>query len=85
MAYSPRPNFVLSLFRELLNTFIHSSGDDPLLARAHRLLQEKPAQAKDFTCLIPVIVGIILNLLVSFVPLSESLSLRWLMAARSNM
>ncbi|PKX95155.1 uncharacterized protein P174DRAFT_510974 [Aspergillus novofumigatus IBT 16806] len=67
MAYSPRPNFVLSLFRELLNTFIHSSGDDPLLARAHRLLQEKPAQAKDFTCLIPVIVGIIFNLLIQYV------------------
>jgi hypothetical protein len=72
MAYTPRPNFLLSLFRVLLNTFIHSSGDDPLLARAHRLLQEEPAQAKNLTCLMPVIMGIILNLLVSFVPLSES-------------
>jgi hypothetical protein len=68
MAHTRRPNFVLSLFRELLNTFIHSSSDDPLLARAHRLLQEEPAQAKTFACLIPVIVGIILDFLVSFAP-----------------
>jgi hypothetical protein len=77
MAHTRRPNFVVSLFRELLNTFIHSSSDDPLLARAHRLLQEEPAQAKTFACLIPVIVGIILDLVVSFIPLSESPSFLW--------
>lgn len=65
--------FICEAFRELLNKFIHSSGDNPLLAQALTLLQEEPAQANNLTCLIPVAVGIILKLLVSFVALSNLL------------
>ncbi|KAE8395591.1 hypothetical protein BDV23DRAFT_145235 [Aspergillus alliaceus] len=67
MAYTPGPNFLLSLFRQSLNTFIHSSGDYPLLARAHRLLQEEPGQANSPVLLIPITVGIALHLLIQYV------------------
>lgn len=65
MSYTPSTNFFLTLFRELLNTFIHSSGDDPLLARTHRLIQPEPAQSKNIVLLLPIGLGLVLNILVS--------------------
>lgn len=65
MSYIPSTNFFLILFREFLNTFIHSSGDDPLLARAHRLIQPEPAQSKNILLLLPIGLGLVLNILVS--------------------
>ncbi|KAB8199667.1 hypothetical protein BDV34DRAFT_217862 [Aspergillus parasiticus] len=67
MAYQPRPHFLLTLFRELLNTFIHSTGDDPLLARTHRSFQNQPAQTNNILLLVPITLGLILNLLIRYI------------------
>ncbi|PIG82361.1 hypothetical protein AARAC_009291 [Aspergillus arachidicola] len=67
MAYQPRPHFLLTLFRELLNTFIHSTGDDPLLARTHRSFQNHPAQTNNILLLVPITLGLILNLLIRYI------------------
>lgn len=56
---------LLTLIREFFNTFIHSSGDDPLLARAHALLHPEPTESNDVTLCIPIVGGIILDVLVS--------------------
>jgi hypothetical protein len=66
MAYTPRPQFLLNLFREIFNTVIYSAGDDPLLARAHQLFQKDPAQTNNILFLAPISLGIILKLLVSY-------------------
>ncbi|PYI01614.1 hypothetical protein BO78DRAFT_245087 [Aspergillus sclerotiicarbonarius CBS 121057] len=58
--------FLLTLFREFLNTFIHSSGDDPLLARAHGLLNPEPTQGNHVIVLIPIVGGIILDVLIRY-------------------
>ncbi|KAE8320456.1 hypothetical protein BDV39DRAFT_41794 [Aspergillus sergii] len=67
MAYQPRPHFLLTLFRELFNTFIHSTGDDPLLARTHRSFQNQPAQTNNILLLVPITLGLILNLLIRYI------------------
>ncbi|PWY72956.1 hypothetical protein BO70DRAFT_389268 [Aspergillus heteromorphus CBS 117.55] len=64
IAYTPRPKSVLALFRELLNTFIHSSGDYPLLRQTHELFPAEPVE-RNFTLLIPIIARIILDLLTN--------------------
>lgn len=56
--------FFLTLFRELFNTFILSAGDYPLLARAHGILQKEPAQTNNIFLLVPIVLGLILDLLV---------------------
>lgn len=66
MASTPRPQLLLTLFRELINTVILSAGNDPLLARAHRLFQKDPAQTDHVLLLAPIFLGIILKLLVSY-------------------
>lgn len=66
MAYTPRPQFLLTLFRELFNTIISSAGDDPLLARAHQIFQKDHTQTNNILLLAPIAVGIILKLLVSY-------------------
>ncbi|KAB8249881.1 hypothetical protein BDV35DRAFT_343326 [Aspergillus flavus] len=67
MAYQPRPHFLLTLCRELFNTFIHSTGDDPLLARTHRSFQNQPAQTNNILLLVPITLGLILNLLIRYI------------------
>ncbi|KAJ5170949.1 uncharacterized protein N7500_003732 [Penicillium coprophilum] len=67
MAYTPRPQFLLTLFRELFNTIIYSAGNDPLLARAHRLFQKDPAQTNNVLLLAPISLGIILKLLIRYI------------------
>ncbi|RAL03333.1 uncharacterized protein BO80DRAFT_350391 [Aspergillus ibericus CBS 121593] len=59
--------FLLTLFRACLNTFIHSSGDDPLLLRAHDLLHPEPAQTHNVMVLIPIVGGIIVDILIRYV------------------
>ena len=66
MAYTPRPQFFLTLFRELFNTIIYSAGNDPLLARAHRLFQKGAAQTNNILLLAPISLWIILKFLVSY-------------------
>ncbi|KAJ6129007.1 hypothetical protein N7471_010224 [Penicillium samsonianum] len=66
MAYTPL-HFLLTLSRELLNTFIHSAGDDGLLARADRLLLKGPAQSNNFLLIVPITLGIILNVLIRYI------------------
>ncbi|TQB70252.1 hypothetical protein MPDQ_000710 [Monascus purpureus] len=67
MAYTPRPQFLLTLFRELFNTIIYSAGNDPLLARAHRFFQKDPAQTNNVLLLAPISLGIILKLLIRYI------------------
>ncbi|KAK6813195.1 hypothetical protein RU639_011022 [Aspergillus parasiticus] len=67
MAYQPRPHFLFIFFRELFNTFIHSTGDDPLLARTHRSFQNQPAQTNNILLLVPITLGLILNLLIRYI------------------
>ncbi|KAB8263160.1 hypothetical protein BDV32DRAFT_119488 [Aspergillus pseudonomiae] len=66
MAYPSRLHFLLTLFRELFNTFIHSTGDDPLLARTHRSFQNQSAQTNNVLLLVPITLGLILNLLIRY-------------------
>lgn len=65
MAYAPSPHFWVTLFRTLLNTFVHSAGGDPLLAQAHAIWQNEPAHIDNLFLLVPVAFGIILDFLVS--------------------
>lgn len=65
MSYTPSANFLLTLFRDLLNTFIDSSGSNPLLARAHRLIQPETAQSNNILLLLPIGLGLVLDILVS--------------------
>ncbi|KAE8379010.1 hypothetical protein BDV26DRAFT_303893 [Aspergillus bertholletiae] len=67
MAYQSHPHFLLTLFRELFNTLIHSTGDDPLLARTHRSFQNQPAQTNNILLLVPITLGLILNLLTRYI------------------
>ncbi|KAF5861261.1 hypothetical protein ETB97_000453 [Aspergillus alliaceus] len=67
MAYTPRPQFLLTLFRELLNTIIYSAGNDPLLARAHQFFQKDPVQTNSVLLLAPISLGIILKLLIRYI------------------
>ncbi|KAE8166907.1 hypothetical protein BDV40DRAFT_295938 [Aspergillus tamarii] len=67
MAYTPRPQSLLALFRELLNTIIYSAGNDPLLARAHRIFQTDPVQTSSVLLLAPISLGIILELLIRYI------------------
>ncbi|KAE8144903.1 hypothetical protein BDV25DRAFT_145163 [Aspergillus avenaceus] len=67
MAYQSRPHFLLNLFRELFNTFIHSTGDDPLLARTHRAFQNQPAQTNNILLLVPIALGLILDLIIRYI------------------
>jgi hypothetical protein len=59
------PHFLLTLIHQIINTFIPSTGDGPLLARAHRLLQKEPAQTDNLLLLVPITLGIALDILVS--------------------
>ena len=59
------PRFLLTLFHQLFNIFIHSTGDGPLLARSYQLLQKEPAQTNNILLLVPITLGIILDILVS--------------------
>ena len=61
----PFPHFLFTLIHQSLNTFIHSTGDAPLLVRAHRLLQNEPAQTNNILLLVPITLGITLDILVS--------------------
>ncbi|KAE8133559.1 hypothetical protein BDV38DRAFT_257964 [Aspergillus pseudotamarii] len=67
MAYRSDPHFLLTLFRELFNTFIHSTGDDPLLARTHRSIQNQPVQTNNTLLLVPITLGLLLNLLIRYI------------------
>ncbi|CAG8888504.1 unnamed protein product [Penicillium egyptiacum] len=61
------PHFMLTLFHQLFNTFIDSTGDGPLLARAHQLLQKESAQTDNILLLVPITLGITLDILIRYV------------------
>ncbi|PYH32205.1 uncharacterized protein BO87DRAFT_398853 [Aspergillus neoniger CBS 115656] len=67
MAYAPSPRFWVTLFRTLLNTFIHSAGDDPLLAQAHSIWQHEPTHSDNVLVMVPIVVGIILSGLIRYI------------------
>ena len=63
MADTPPLHFFSILYRELSYAFVHSTGHDPLIARANRFIQN-PAPNRNAERLIPIGLGIILKLLV---------------------
>ncbi|OJJ72173.1 hypothetical protein ASPBRDRAFT_126517 [Aspergillus brasiliensis CBS 101740] len=67
MIYAPSPLFWVTLFRELLNTFIHSAGDGPLLAQAHTIWQNSPAHTENVYLVVPIIFGITVNCLIRYI------------------
>ncbi|OJZ86928.1 hypothetical protein ASPFODRAFT_60864 [Aspergillus luchuensis CBS 106.47] len=67
MAYAPSPRFWVTLFRTLLNTFIHSAGDDPLLAQAHAIWQHEPTRSDNVLVMVPIVVEIILSGLMRYI------------------
>ncbi|RDH29268.1 hypothetical protein BDQ94DRAFT_182510 [Aspergillus welwitschiae] len=67
MTYAPSPHFWVTLFRTLLNTFIHSAGGDPLLAQAHAIWQNEPARTDNLFLLVPIAFGIILDFLIRYI------------------
>ncbi|PYH54475.1 uncharacterized protein BO96DRAFT_397775 [Aspergillus niger CBS 101883] len=67
MAYAPSPHFWVTLFRTLLNTFVHSAGGDPLLAQAHAIWQNEPARTDNLFLLVPIAFGIILDFLIRYI------------------
>ncbi|PYH65012.1 uncharacterized protein BO88DRAFT_396134 [Aspergillus vadensis CBS 113365] len=67
MAYAPSPRFWVTLFRTLLNTFIHSAGDDPLLAQAHAIWQHEPTHSDNVLLMVPIVVGVILSGLIRYI------------------
>ncbi|KAF7588711.1 hypothetical protein BBP40_005312 [Aspergillus hancockii] len=67
MVYLPSRNLLITIFRSALNIFIHSTGDGPILARVHKLLDWQLVGTSSYTCLIPIALSIILNALVRYV------------------
>ncbi|OJJ76209.1 hypothetical protein ASPBRDRAFT_26696 [Aspergillus brasiliensis CBS 101740] len=62
-------HFLLFIFRKLLNAFIYSSGNDPLLARAHGLFPKSPPTQPTHNVLISTstTVGIILDMAIRYI------------------
>ena len=58
-------HFVLTLFHQLFNIFIHSTGDGRILARVHGLIQKEPTQSNNLLLLVPIALSVILDILVS--------------------
>lgn len=57
-------HFLLTLFHQLFNIFIHSTGDGRILARVHGLIQKEPTQSNNLLLLVPIALLVILDILV---------------------
>ncbi|GLB08839.1 hypothetical protein AtubIFM57258_004748 [Aspergillus tubingensis] len=67
MAYAPSPRLLVTLFRTLLNTFIHSAGDDPLLAQAHAIWKHEATHSDNVLVMVPIVINIILSGLIRYI------------------
>ena len=57
-------HFLLTLFHQLFNIFIHSTGDGRILAQVHGLIQKEPTQINNILILVPIALSVILDILV---------------------
>jgi hypothetical protein len=57
-------HFLLTLFHQLFNIFIYSTGDGRILARVHGLIQKEPTQSNNLLLLVPIALLVILDILV---------------------
>ncbi|PWY78482.1 hypothetical protein BO94DRAFT_537668 [Aspergillus sclerotioniger CBS 115572] len=62
----PPLHFFSILYRELSYAFIHSTGHDPLIARANRFIQT-PAPNRNAHRLIPIGLGILAKVLIRYI------------------
>ncbi|OJJ76598.1 hypothetical protein ASPBRDRAFT_52175 [Aspergillus brasiliensis CBS 101740] len=61
------PQLLVTLFHELLNTFIHSAGDYPLLSQVHQIWHKEPDRTNNLLVLVPIGFGLIASFLIRYV------------------